>query len=316
MSRWRPDIQLDEDAVIDLVEQQFPDLHPRACGVAHVGSGWDNAVWLLGDDGAGGAPIAFRFVQRYDAVELCERELSLLGRLGPELPLAVPVPTHIGAPTRRHPLPWFGFTYHHGREVGCVELSAQQRAGIGDALGRFLRRLHHRNTLALVDPDGSLPYDANRRSDPATLAERVTTSLSELANAGFQLAESHRRVVTAIIEASARLTFDPAAAVLVHGDLHVRHLIVDDHGAASAVIDWGDCCRAPAGLDLTLYWSTLDAHGREHFRRAYGEVGDDDLTLGRACAIYLAAMIASSARDMGNESLALGAHHSLLRALS
>jgi aminoglycoside phosphotransferase (APT) family kinase protein len=40
--------------------------------------------------------------------------------------------------------------------------------------------------------------------------------------------------------------------VLCHGDLHVRHLLVDGDGSAAGVIDWGDLCLADAAVDLSI----------------------------------------------------------------
>jgi aminoglycoside phosphotransferase (APT) family kinase protein len=62
----------------------------------------------------------------------------------------------------------------------------------------------------------------------------------------------------------------PEAIALVHGDLHVRHLLVDDAGVLAGVIDWGDVCRAHPSADLSLFWSLLPAAGRHAFLAAYG----------------------------------------------
>jgi hypothetical protein len=42
------------------------------------------------------------------------------------------------------------------------------------------------------------------------------------------------------------------ALVLCHGDLHVRHLLIDGDGSAAGVIDWGDLCLADAAVDLSI----------------------------------------------------------------
>jgi aminoglycoside phosphotransferase (APT) family kinase protein len=58
----------------------------------------------------------------------------------------------------------------------------------------------------------------------------------------------------------------PEHEALTHGDLHARHLLVDDSGAATAVIDWGDVCVADPGIDLSIAYcaragerATIDA---------------------------------------------------------
>ena len=50
---------------------------------------------------------------------------------------------------------------------------------------------------------------------------------------------------------SRRRELPPARPTVVcHGDLHLRHLLVDAHGAAAAVIDWGDLCRGDPSVDM------------------------------------------------------------------
>jgi aminoglycoside phosphotransferase (APT) family kinase protein len=40
------------------------------------------------------------------------------------------------------------------------------------------------------------------------------------------------------------------ATGLAHGDLHVRHLLVDEAGALAGVIDWGEVCRGHPASEL------------------------------------------------------------------
>ena len=56
-----------------------------------------------------------------------------------------------------------------------------------------------------------------------------------------------------------------ADAVIVHGDLNLRHPLVAEAGGLAGVIDWGAMCRAPRSVDLALYWSLFDADGRAAF---------------------------------------------------
>jgi aminoglycoside phosphotransferase (APT) family kinase protein len=81
--------------------------------------------------------------------------------------------------------------------------------------------------------------------------------------------------------------------VLVHGDLHVRHVLVDDCGQLAGVIDWGDVCRADPAADLSLYWSMFPPEGREAFLSAYGVVTEPSLLRARVLALFLCATLAS-----------------------
>jgi len=107
----------------------------------------------------------------------------------------------------------------------------------------------------------------------------------------------------------------PEAIALVHGDLHVRHLLVDGAGALAGVIDWGDCCRADPALDLWLYWSLLPPEGRDAFLAAYGPVGEDGLLRARVLALFSGAMLAVYAHAGGLPELEREALDGLRRTL-
>jgi aminoglycoside phosphotransferase (APT) family kinase protein len=98
-------------------------------------------------------------------------------------------------------------------------------------------------------------------------------------------------------------------AVVSHGDLHFRHLLVDDRGAPSGVIDWGDMCRGDPAIDLSLIWSLLPAAAHADFLAAYGPVRDDQLLRARVLAINLCSVLllyghAEGMRDVEREALA------------
>ena len=94
----------------------------------------------------------------------------------------------------------------------------------------------------------------------------------------------------------------PARGGLAHGDLHLRHLLVDEAGAPTAVIDWIDVCNGDPGIDLPLYWCLLTPAAREDFRAAY-PVTDQQLLRGRVLALFLCAVLARYARDVGDRAL-------------
>lgn len=93
-----------------------------------------------------------------------------------------------------------------------------------------------------------------------------------------------------LLEAAERLPV-PGPAVLVHGDLHVRHLLVDAGGALASVIDWGDVCRA----DLSLVWSLLPPAGRAAFLQEYGPLDETTLLRARVLALFFCVLLAPSA---------------------
>jgi aminoglycoside phosphotransferase (APT) family kinase protein len=107
----------------------------------------------------------------------------------------------------------------------------------------------------------------------------------------------------------------PGATGLVHGDLHVRHLLVDAAGTLVGVIDWGDACRAHPAADLSLFWSLLPPAGRRAFLAVYGPVDADGLLRARVLALFLGAVLARYARAEGMVDLEREALDGLERTL-
>jgi aminoglycoside phosphotransferase (APT) family kinase protein len=95
----------------------------------------------------------------------------------------------------------------------------------------------------------------------------------------------------------------PAELVLAHGDLHVRHVLVDERGGLAGIIDWGDVCRADPAIDLSLVWSALPPAGREAFFAAYGAAREESLLRARVLALFLSATLARYARATGMAEL-------------
>ena len=91
----------------------------------------------------------------------------------------------------------------------------------------------------------------------------------------------------------------------MHGDLHVRHVLVGPDGRPAAVIDWGDLAVADPSVDLSLYWSQLDGPARAAFRDAYGaeRLTPARLLRARVLALFLDAALAAYAHDTGNDAL-------------
>ena len=272
---------MDEARAAELVRDQFPEL--RAAPVRLVGIGWDNSVLLVGE-------VLFRFPRRKVALAVQQRELLVLPVVAGRVPLPVPVPTHLGAPAGDYPWPFWGCAMLPGDELALrPDVDRRQAA---EAAGTFLRALH------AVPPPVGLPVDPMGRGAPLLRAERTRTALRSLTSRGLwqESAEVERLVATP-------LGPPERAPVLVHGDLHLRHLLVDDAGRATGVIDWGDTCLADPAVDLSLAYAAFDGADRDAMLSAYGPVDADRELRARALALSLCAMLADWAADTGEEQL-------------
>jgi aminoglycoside phosphotransferase (APT) family kinase protein len=303
MPEWDADVEIDEPLVRALLDEQFPEL--SAGTVRFLGKGWDNSVWVVDDR------WTFRFPRRAIAIPGVERELTVLPQVARLLPVRVPVPILVGSPSERFPWPFFAYRPLPGVEPADARLSEDERVEAGAQLARFLRALHAPETRAAIDPEGVLPVDFNRRADMAVRVPRARENLGQLREMKLWRAPVE---VERIFAAAEKLPPASGELVLVHGDLHLRHVLMAD-GALSAVIDWGDVCLADPCVDLVLAWSLLTPAGRERFLSEYGPVTAEQLLRSRVLAILLDSMLVRYAHDAGHVSLQREAGAALERTL-
>jgi aminoglycoside phosphotransferase (APT) family kinase protein len=285
---WAAEVTVDEGLARGLIAGQFAGVELRSLRL--LGEGWDNTVWLVDER------WAFRFPRRAVAIPGFERELAALPALAPRLPLPVPDPVFVGRPTDAFPWPFFGARHIPGSEP--LGLGEAARRGLARPLARFLRALHS----ASVD---GLPADPMGRADMAVRVPKTDDSLARVEQEGLWRPP---RSVAVLLEEAASLPAPEPVAVL-HGDLHMRHLLVDSAGALAGVIDFGDICVGDPAVDLSLLWSLLPPAGRADFLDEYGPLRDDQLVRARVLAINLCAILALYGHHEGmpavkNEALA------------
>ena len=290
MPEWDAEVAVDEQLVRALLREQFPALDAGSARL--LGEGWDNSVWAVEER------WAFRFPRREIALPGVTRELEVLPALGPLLPLPIPVPRFVGEPSDRFPWPFFGAPLLSGLEPAVAVVTDDERARLGAQLGAFLRVVHAPATLELVDPAGALPVDFNRRADMPFRVLRTRELLGRLTADLWRPPDA----VEQLLEQAARLAPADGDEVLVHGDLHIRHVLVEQ-GLLTGVVDWGDLCRADRSLDLVLVWMLLAPAGRERFLEEYGRVEDAALLRARVLALFLGLILALYARDVGHARL-------------
>lgn len=298
MPEWDAEVEVDEALARQLIRERYPELDAEF--LRRLGVGWDNTVWVTGDG------IAFRFPRREIALPGVTREMRLLPQIAPHLPRAVPDAAYPGAPSSRFPWPWFGSRIVTGREISERRLDDEARGRLAADLGAFLGCLHRLSVAAL----DTLPIDPMGRADMSVRVPRARAALDEV-----DPSSALTRRADGILRAAAALPA-PDDVVLAHGDLHVRHALIGDGGDLTGVIDWGDICRAPAAVDLSLFWSAFPPGARERFLAAYGRVDDATLVRARVLALFLNATLAAYARARRMPELERETRDGLERTLS
>lgn len=177
-----------------------------------------------------------------------------------------------------------------GQELALVP--DVDRTAAAEGLGAFLRALHD------LPAPAHLPVDPMDRAAPRLRAGRTREWLDSLSAAG---------ALTVPPEVDALVDLDLGAPagphVLVHGDLHLRHLLVLADGRPSGVIDWGDTCRADPAVDLSLAYAAFDGRAREALLASYGAVDAERELRARSLAVGLCAGLAQAALATGDDVL-------------
>lgn len=285
--QWAAERTISVDAVAAVVGSIAPELAGEP--VVALAQGWDNTVFVVGDQ------WAFRFPRRAVALPGFRLEIAVLPAIAPLLPLAVPVPELVA--TDRHPQdPWpcTGARLIPGREL-AETAPDQPREALAAAVGAFLRVLHQPGLrAAAANARADLPLDPMQRGWPRARLDQTRKTLARLV-AGDVWRDDPAVPALLVLDEASALPEPDTEPVLVHGDLHVRHLLVDDAGAATGIIDWGDLCLAHPAVDLGIAYAAFEAADRATLLTAYGPIDAETELRARALAVRLSVMIADYA---------------------
>ena len=304
---WDAEHAIDTAGVRALLEARYPEL--RDASVEQIAYGFDNTVFLV--DGT----WAVRFPRRQMGADLFDKELRLLPALAPLLPVPVPVPELVGPPGAGFPWPWWGGRLLPGTEVADAGLPEGGRDLLGAGIGAFLAALHRPEVAAALG--AGLPSDPMRRATPSVRGPIGRASLDRLAARDhWHVGSPLDRAFDDLVASGAHLGPPTTDTVLVHGDFHLRHVLVGTDGSPTGVIDWGDACLADPALDLSFGYGALSGSARQAFFTAYGGQPDPERELrARVLAACLCAVLAEYATTEHRPALLAESLAGLARAL-
>jgi aminoglycoside phosphotransferase (APT) family kinase protein len=310
---WAAEIVVTPEFAASLISEQFPEL--GRASVTELATGWDNTAFVVDEQ------WLFRFPRREVAVPGVRREMAVLPRLAPRLPLAIPDPVFAGQPAERYPWPFFGARLLAGCELAESGLSESGRARAAAQVGSFLRELHDPGLVPLVAGAG-LQADPMRRASPPVRAAKAREMLDRLVQRGLWPAAGP---VSELLERAGAEPDDTALPggapgegplAVSQGDFHVRHLLVDG-GVATGVIDWGDLCLADPAVDLSIAYLGFAGTARTDLLAAYGRPVTPRRELAaRTCAVSVGAALAEYAADEDRSALLAESLAGLRRAVS
>lgn len=284
---WEAERTVGPELARRLIREQAPGV--AADRIELLGEGWDNTVYKV--DGR----WVFRFPRRQMGADLLQNECAVMPRIAPGLPLPVPVPMILGEPTAAFTWPFAGYRFLPGRTACVANAAPAQRRAMAEPLGRFLQTLHATPEEAWAGT--TMPGDEIGRMDTEKRVPQIEQLFAELEEQG--LVSSIDPWVPLLRD----LPRGPRPRCLVHGDLYVRHLLVDDAGGLCGVIDWGDVHLGDPACDLMIALTFLPADTRADFEAAYGPIDEPSWRRAGVRALQHMATITLYGRDIGDQDL-------------
>ncbi|WP_042460154.1 phosphotransferase [Neobacillus dielmonensis] len=274
---WEPEHDISIDNATEMIEKQFPQLKPAQ--VTILGEGFDNSVFLVNNQ------YVFRFPRRQIAATLMETECRILPLIAPMLPFSIPHPQFLGIPENEYPWPFAGYEMLRGNTP--VGLTEEQRAQSAKPLALFLKNLHSFPTRKAKQL--SIPYDQLGRLNLVKRKPMLEENIERAMEQGLLDSFIVEKLNSFLATISG--PFEDETLALVHGDLHIKNMLVSDKGEISAVIDWGDLHIGHPVIDLSIVYSFLPAAGRNEFFQWYGDVLPEWKKAAKFKAIYTLMML-------------------------
>lgn len=297
---WSPEIALTASEAKILIEEQFPHIKPVT--IKELGKGFDNTVFRVNEK------YVFRFPRREIAVELLNNENQLLPLLVQDLNIDIPEPIFFGKSTEAYKWPFTGYYLVKGESPG--ELVNEVREKSAESLAIFLKKLHHFSVEKAkevgVPPDRLDRTNISKRRNKLidNVKKAVELHLIDDAQTAFEWIDSLQGVQL------------DSSITLVHGDCHIRNILVDQNGIISGIIDWGDTHLGHPAIDLSIAFSFLPPSSREKFFQIYGEVSDETKIGARFFALYVSVLLALYGHDLEDVRLVASAKQSIKLSLS
>lgn len=289
---WEADFAITSDLAGQLIAEQFPSL--RVGHLELLGTGWDNTAYIA--DGN----IVFRFPRRDVAARLIQTEARVLPMLAPHLPQPIPLPQFVGSPSGNYPYPFAGYPLIRGITACRVDLSMEERCRLAAPLGEFLRCLHGVPVTDEQRVEG--PGDEIRRTDLLYRLEQLRQRVWRLGSMLEARAISGEEVIS-LATVLANAPVSTVTSCWVHGDLYVRHLLVNTYNELAGVIDWGDVHLGDRALDLSIAYSFLPESAHVSFFKAYGEVDVSSHQRAHFRSLYYGAVLIEYGVDVQDRAL-------------
>ncbi len=264
------EFKIDTNLVYSLLVEQHPDLAKLT--IHQIDSGWDNAMFRLGDR------LSVRLPRRKASVKLIENEQAWLPFLAQQLPLPVPELYRLGKPSQSYPWKWSVLQWLDGKTADQAEPQANQVKPFIS----FLRALHE---PAPSDAPKNKVRGVPLNQRAAAVEERIRRLEKKTNLITLKVKDIWNRALNTPVDVQAKW---------LHGDLHTRNILVQD-GIITGIIDWGDITSGDIATDLASIWMLFDDQNvREEAIAEYAVVSEATLQRAKGWAVLFGVTLLDS----------------------
>ncbi|WP_424217397.1 aminoglycoside phosphotransferase family protein (plasmid) [Streptomyces sp. BI20] len=214
-----------------------------------------NAVYRLGD------ALSIRIPFTVEGTSDVARDELLLPRLAPLLPVPVPEPLAVVAPSAEHPATWGVYRWREG--VHPVAGALERPEDLARDLAGFVAAMR-----AVTPVDGPRAHRGGPLADQDAEVREALAALAGLPEENVDV-----ELLTEVWEDGLEAAAGGFAPVWLHADLMPGNLLVSEDGRLTSVIDFGCAGVGDPACDLFPAWNLLPASARGVFRGALGVDG-------------------------------------------
>lgn len=257
---------VDEDLVISLLKQQYPDLLKFSISkIKHYGT--DNAIFRIGKE------YVIRLPRFNCAAKQIEKEQIWLPKFEGLLPFKIPVPIKVGNPSEEFPYYWYVYDWIQG--VDAYSKPPSDFNQVAKDLALFIKALWE------VATDNA---PLSRRGLPLNTQDKlVCEAISSLKDT------IDTNTISNIWQECLSVSNWNKPPVWLHADLLPSNLLLKN-GKIHAVIDFGLTGIGDPACDLIPAWCLLDSNSRIIFKEYLG-VDEDTWRRGKGWALSIALII-------------------------
>jgi aminoglycoside phosphotransferase (APT) family kinase protein len=284
---WLAEYPMSLEKAEFLIHTQFPEIDIHYSRL--LGEGFDNTVIQVNEE------YAFRFPRRDLAMSLMEVENKILPIIAGRLPLSIPEPLFFGKLSEAFPYAFTGYKMLRGKTP--YRESIEKKMISARKFACFLKELHQSSVVEATLFGVTL--DCKRRLDISLWKSELIDNAKLAESLGYH---QQAKLVLAYTE-SVKPLASTGQVSLVHGDIHIRNVLLSEKDILSGIIDWGDVHLGHRAIDISFIYSYFPKHARQAFFEIYGAIDCETEKLARFRAVFMLVRLFVYAIDRKDEPL-------------